>query len=135
MPAIFHLLEVGVENIARHKPLLFYSCRDCLDKINPHERVKLEGKCTNCKINHDLTLTTWKLLDANGQEDEYLSGNINVTDPELGWNSINLVLKEHKLKRDTKYIAQLMGRRNRQSTVQFSFQTTSPPENGYCTVS
>ncbi|KAJ7340219.1 hypothetical protein OS493_002951 [Desmophyllum pertusum] len=117
-------------------PSLEISCRDCLDKINPHERVKLEGKCTNCKRNHDLTLTTWKLLDANEDEEEELSGNINVTDPELGWNSINLVLKEHKLKRDTKYIAQLTGRRgNRQSTVQFSFQTTSPPENGSCTVS
>jgi len=94
----------------------------------------LAGKCTNCKGDEELTQTTWKLLDSNGQEDK-LSGNTNATDSALGWDSINLVLKENKLNRDTTYIAQLTGRRgNRQTTVQFTFQTTSPPENGHCKV-
>ena len=73
-------------------------------------------------------------MDSNGKENS-LSGNANATDSALGWNSINLVLKENKLKNDTTYIAQLTGRRkSRQSTVQFTFQTTSPPEKGHCKV-
>ena len=113
---------------------LFHSCRDCQAKINPFERVTLEGKCTNCKSNQYLTETTWKLLNSNGHEDE-LSGNASVTNPNLGWNNINLVIKENTLKKDTTYIAQLTGRRgNSKSTVQFTFQTTSPPENGTCKV-
>ncbi|KAL9957104.1 hypothetical protein ACROYT_G038703 [Oculina patagonica] len=115
-------------------PSLKISCRDCQDKINPFERLTLEGKCTNCKSYQQLTETTWKLLDSDGNEDE-LSGNANVTDPNLGWTSINLVIKENTLKRDTKYIAQLTGKRgSRESTVQFSFETTSPPESGSCKV-
>ena len=81
-----------------------------------------------------MTETTWKLLDSNGKENN-LSGNPNATDSALGWKSINLVLKENKLNKDTTYIAELTGRRrNRQATVQFAFQTTSPPENGHCKV-
>ena len=115
------------------KYILFCSCRDCQDKINPFERLTLEGKCTNCQKD-ELTETTWKLLDSNGQEDK-LSENTNVTDSALGWNSINLVLKENKLDNDTTYIAQLTGRRGKhEATVQFTFQTTSPPKNGHCKV-
>jgi len=92
----------------------------------------LEGTCTNC--DEELTQKTWTLLDSGGQKDN-LSGNTNATDSALGWNSINLVLKENKLKEDTTYIAQLTGRRgNHQATVQFTFQTTSPPKNGQCKV-
>ena len=81
-----------------------------------------------------MTETTWKLLDSNGQEDE-LSENTNVTDSALGWNSINLILQENKLDNDTTYIAQLTGTRGKhKATVQFTFQTTSPPENGHCKV-
>ena len=113
---------------------LVCSCRDCQDKINPFERVTFEGKCTNCKSNQPLTETNWKLLDSNGNEDE-LTGNANATDSKLGWNSINLVIKENRLDEDTTYTAQLTGRRgNIKSTVEFSFQTTAPPENGICKV-
>lgn len=81
-----------------------------------------------------MTETTWKLLNSSGQEDE-LSGNTSATDSALGWNNINLVIKENKLNKDTTYIAQLTGRRGSgESTVQFAFQTTSPPENGHCKV-
>ena len=104
--------------------------------MNPQERLTLLGKCTNCVgANQQLTKQTWKILDENGNEDMQLSGNNSVIDSELGWNSINLVLKDRVLREDTIYIAQLTGTRgNQESTVQFRFRTTSPPRSGTCRV-
>ena len=112
------------------------SCQDCQDKFNPQERLTLLGSCLNCKGPDDqLTKQTWKLLDENGNEDLHLSGNNSVTDSLLGWNSINLVLKDRVLKEGTTYFAQLTGTRgNRQSTVRFLIRTRSPPHSGSCRV-
>lgn len=115
---------------------LFFSCQNCRDKINPQERLTLIGICTNCEAPKDqLTSQTWKLLDEYGNEDIHLSGNISVTDSDLGWNAIHLVLKDRVLKEDTTYIAQLTGvRDNKKATVQYRLRTTSAPTGGTCLV-
>ena len=134
MAAIFKLVRRALLDTEYTLLYSCLSCQDKQDKINPFERLTLEGKCTNCNSDQRLTQTTWELLDSTGEKDK-LSGNISAADSALGWNSINLVLKENKLNKDTTYIAQLTGRRgSRNATVQFTFQTTSPPENGHCKV-
>ena len=88
------------------------------------------GKCTNCNSYERLDKTTWKLLYKNRSEHE-LSGNNNVTDSGLGWNNINLVLKDDSLEENTEYIAQLNGSRAEKSALaEYTFQTTSKPGGG-----
>ena len=100
-------------------------------RVNPQERLILEGSCTNCDLYDTDTTYEWQLLDQPTHSEAAENGKDSYT--TTGWNNQNLVFKPDALKPNAKYIARLTIKRGiKAANAEYEIKMTSPPYDGTC---
>ena len=116
-------------NFERYLSLI--SCKaNCKIKVNPQERLVLEGICRNCKPWETNVTYKWELLN-DAQQYAVQNGIDSYT--TTGWNGRNLAFRVMSLEKDSDYTARLTVQRGTAiATASYAIGVTSPPYDGSC---